>query len=99
MGSATSILKISNVRSENILNLTHHGFDLVGPDAKPNDHQYFKFDNDIKNDCYRILQNIKNKNMKKTMIQYHNDIIYVISENYYVYTSSKVYPTSFGWAL
>ena len=60
-----------------------------------------KFDDEIKNKCYEILEKV-NESDGFTYIDYYITKIYSISEyndRYYLYNSSKISPTTYGWTL
>ena len=59
------------------------------------------FDDEIKDKCFEILQKVYQSD-GFTYIDYYDTIIYSITEyndRHYLYGSSKISPTTFGWTL
>lgn len=58
------------------------------------------FDDEIKDKCFEILQKVYHRGF--TYIDYYDTTIYSITEYndvHYLYNSSKISPTTYGWTL
>lgn len=61
------------------------------------------FDEDIKNECFDILNQIRNSNNSVIYaeVDYYDSTIYAIKLSYLtqVHSSNKITPTTYGWVL
>ena len=99
MGFGISTLQTSELKNYMIMELYHDKV-LCQKNEYMTICDYLYFDDDIKEECFRILSHV-NTNFGSVRIEYELDKIYGIQliGTSRIYVSSKVSPTSYGWVL